>query len=551
MKKLIPVIVLFFLVVVPVSAQEDTTVTILHFSDYHSHAVPFYAEGQANAAGLARTIAYLKPFANDPNALVFNGGDMLNVGATAWSDKYQCAEWRWFNDITDAMAFGNHDADYGPETFAECQAQIDYPILSSNVLGADGQPLFQYDGKIYQVFEVNGIKIGVFAVAGPDFERLVKPEVRPASGATFADPVEATQEVVKALREQEAVNVVVMIGHGLYEDNITLAQSVPGIDVIFGTHSHRKEELTLLPDTNTYYISPFQYLTYVSQVELTFENGMLADVSGKLVQMSSDLPQDPDIAQQVKQMQAELEADPEYAALFEPIGEATIELSTTGQFEGEGLLGNFAMDIFRERGQAHMALSTASAFRQPIPPGTITEEILRSAMPYPNQIFVFDMSGAQVEELLNYGISRKGSDFFPQVSGVRFNIVEDQATNIQILADPANPAAGYGSLEPTATYQVATSNFVGLYAGGYKDIFGQATYTDTGLEIREEIRQYLQANSPVAAQLDGRITVGAAAPAELPASGGTRPIPWAVPTLGFCLIVLGLAARRNAARFNL
>jgi 5'-nucleotidase/UDP-sugar diphosphatase len=550
MKKLTLAIImlLFLLTAAPTFAQEGATVTLLHFSDYHSHAVPFYAEGQADAAGLARSLAYLKPFANDPNALVFNGGDMLNVGATAWSDKYQCAEWSWFNGLTDAMAFGNHDADYGPETFAACQAQIDYPILSSNVLGADGQPLFQYDGKTYQVFEVNGVKIGVFAVAGPDFERLVKPEVRPVAGGTFSGPVEVTQEVVKALREQEQVNAVVMIGHGLYEDNIALAQAVPGIDVIFGTHSHRKEELTQLPDTNTFYISPFQYLTYVSQVELTFDNGTLTNISGKLVQMSRDLPEDPVIAQQVNQMQAELEADPEYAALFEPIGEAVIELSTAGQFEGEGLLGNFAMDIFRERAQAHMALSTASAFRQPIPPGTITEEILRSAMPYPNQIFVFDMTGAQVEELLNYGISRKESDFFPQVSGVCFNIVDDQATNIQTLADPANPAAGYSSLDPTATYQVATSDFVGLYAGGYKDIFGQATYTDTGLEIREEIRQYLRANSPVTAQLDGRITVGAAAPAELPVSGGTTPVPWTIPTLGFCLIVLGLAARRTVQR---
>jgi len=270
-------------------AQNQATVTLLHFSDYHSHAVPFYAEGEADSAGIARLIAYLKPLANDPNVLILSGGDMMNLGSPAWSDKYRCAEWSWLNDLVDAMAFGNHDADYGSDVFAQCQTQINYPILGSNVLTAANQPLFQYDGKTYQVFEVNGHKIGVFALAGPDFVRLVKPEAMPAPAVTFADRVTVAQELVKALREQEQVEAVVLIGHALHEDDIALAQAVPGIDLIFGTHSHRKEELSQIPNTNTYYISPFQYLTFISQVELTFSGDDLTAINGKLVRLSNNL----------------------------------------------------------------------------------------------------------------------------------------------------------------------------------------------------------------------------------------------------------------------
>ncbi len=545
MKKLtISIMMLLVLTGSPASAQQGTTVTLLHFSDYHSHAVPFYAEKQADTAGLARAIAYLKPFAAAPNALIFDGGDTLNLG-TAWSDKYQCVEWSWLNDIVDAMAFGNHDADYGPDVFAKCRAEIKYPILGSNVLDANGQPLFQYDGKSYRVFEVSGVKIGVFAVDGPDFERLVKPAVRPVVGATFSDPIKTAQAVVNALRDQEKVNAVVMIGHGLYEDNIALAQAVPGIDVIFGTHSHRKEAFTKIASTNTFFISPFQYLTYLSKVDLTFKDGTLSQVNGNLVQLSNKLPQEPTIAQKVSQMQSDLQADPQYAPLFKKIGESAIELSTDGQFEGEGLLGDFVMDIFRSQAKANLAIATASGFRQSIPPGPITEEALRSVMPYPNKMLVFDMTGAQVQELLNTSVSRKGSDFFSQVSGVRFNIVNGQATNIQILTDPTNPTAAYSPLNPTATYKVATSDFQALFAAGYKDIFAKATSTDTGLEIREEIRKFLQANSPVTAKLDGRISTGAATPAELPVSGGVTSAPWSLPTVGLCLIALGLLARRK------
>src|SRR3954449_5986688 len=89
-----------------------TTVTLLAFSDYHSHAVPFYSEGAPNQAGIARTIAYMKAQkAADPSTLILDGGDMFNKGTPTWSDEYTCVEWPWLNGLVDAMALGNHDFD--------------------------------------------------------------------------------------------------------------------------------------------------------------------------------------------------------------------------------------------------------------------------------------------------------------------------------------------------------------------------------------------------------------------------------------------------------
>jgi 5'-nucleotidase/UDP-sugar diphosphatase len=499
-------IVLLCLIEVAAFAAQHTTVTLLHFSDYHSHAVPFYSEGRANTAGIARAIAYLKPFADNPNTLIFSGGDTMNRGAPAWSDKYQCTEWSWWNGIVDVMALGNHDADYGAEAFTRCRVQISYPILSANTLDGQQQPLFQYEGKTYAVFVRDGVKIGVFALAGPDFERLTKPEFRPVPSATFADGIQAARQIVHALRETEHVNAVVLIGHALYEDDLALAQAIPGIDLIFGTHSHRREELTPIPGTKTVIISPFQYLTYISKVDLTFTDGTLSKVSGSLVHMSNDLPEDAEIARRVAQMQTDLETDPQYAPLFQSIGAASVELSTQGQMTGESVLGNFVMDIVRSAVQANLALSTASSFREPIPPGMILEEELRAALPYKNRLLVYTLSGAQIQNLLNYSVSRSGSDFFSQVSGVRFRIVANQTADIQILKDPANPEAGYGSLNPAATYTVATTDFQGLVASGYKEIFAGATYQDTSIDVRDQVRGFIQAHSPVAARLDGRIT---------------------------------------------
>ncbi|MBC8161734.1 MAG: bifunctional metallophosphatase/5'-nucleotidase [Roseiflexaceae bacterium] len=542
----------------PASAQDSKTVTLLHMSDYHSHAVPFYSEGQNNTGGLARAIAYLRLFAQNPNALVFSGGDTVNLGTPAWSDKYRCVEWSMFNDIIDAMAYGNHEGDYGADTFGQCRAQITYPILSANTVDASGQPLFANNGKNYAVFETNGVKIGVFGVAGSDFERLIRPALRPYAGAVFADRIAAARTVVQALREQEQVNAVVLIGHSLREDDIALAQAVPGIDIIFGSHSHRKEELFVIPSTNTHMISSFQYLTYISKLDLTFTDGKLNRVDGGLVRMGNDLPEDPQIAQMVAQMQRDLEADPQFAPLFQSIGQAASELSTDSQFVQDAALGNFVMDIFRASAGSHIAVSTASSFREPLAPGLIQEEDLRTSLPYKNKVLIYDLAGAQIQELLNYSVSRTGSDFFSQVAGVRFNVVNNQATNIQILKDPANSAAGYAPLDPAATYAVATTDFQGKIAAGYKEIFAKATAErDPGIaDVRDNIRAFIQANSPIQAAVDGRITVGAAtapaapqapatAPAALPNTGG---VPFAplVAAFGLWLVLAGLLVRRRA-----
>ena len=37
-----------------------TLVTLLHFSDYHSHALPFYSDGMEEQGGIARAVTYLR-----------------------------------------------------------------------------------------------------------------------------------------------------------------------------------------------------------------------------------------------------------------------------------------------------------------------------------------------------------------------------------------------------------------------------------------------------------------------------------------------------------
>ena len=422
------------------SGSAATTVTLLHFSDYHSHALPFYSEGQEDQGGIARAISYLQRSKKN-GALVFSGGDMMNKGAPAWSDKYQCIEWPWLNGIVDAMAFGNHDADYGYAAFQQCKASVRYPILSANTEGFDP----------YRVFTTSGVRIGVFAIAGPDFRSLVRvPELR------FSDPVAAARETVRKLREEERVDLVVLIGHEHTDDDFALAKSVRGIDVIFGSHSHLKKPIMQIPGATTFFISPYQYLTYISRIDVTVDGGKIAGIKGDFVSVDRSIRPDRAIAKRVANLQRDLERDPQYRDLFTPIGRTKTAIDIPA-------LEKMTVDVMRDAAKADVALSTVSSFRQAIPPGTVNLEVLRGALPYDNEIVVATMSGEQLQKLLALGESRKGTDAYP------------------VVAKPE-------SIDAQKTYRVATTDYLARVAG-YRDFFPNVE--STGLRVRDELRRSL------------------------------------------------------------
>lgn len=461
------------------SGQTTDRVVLYHFSDYHSHAVPTFQEGEVDRGGVARVIGYLKRQKTRGRAFVFSGGDMLNRGTPAWSEKYGCIEWPWFNGIVDAMAFGNHDADFGPEAFGRCQERISYPILGANILGKDGRPIFRFADEAFLVLTAGTIRIGVIALAGDDFMKLMQPGNRPAGMISVGDRVEAARTLVRTLREKEKVNAVVVIGHAHRQEDIVLARSVPGIDLIFGTHSHIKEPLHKIEGTSTYMISPFQYLSHVSAVELSFQEGQLTAVEGKLVSMDRRIRPDTATARKVKGLQQALESDPKYREFFETIGSLPAPLLLDDQLTSQTPLGQFVMNVVRKAAGADVALSTTSSFRHPLPAGEVKLEDLRAALPYPNKILVYSIKGADLKRLVALSESKRQSDSFAQFGGIR-----SEKGQLLVLGDGMDQPVRDGRV-----YRVATTDYLAGVAEGYREFFKAFEAEDSGLEVRDEVRK--------------------------------------------------------------
>ncbi len=486
----------------------STTIDIYHFSDYHSHALPGFAEGEPDRGGIARVVGLLEEAkATDPNVLVFSGGDMMNLNNPIWSDVYTCTEWSWLNGIVDGMALGNHEFDYGPEAFADCTTNITYPLISSGLIYSETAEAVL---PAYEIYAVDGVRVGVFAVAGDDFPRIVRPELIPEGTSWVVGEEKLTRaaQIVETLRITEEADIVISIGHQSRAEDEAMAKAVPGIDLILGTHSHLKVSLTQIEGTETYFISPFQYLDYVSHVVLQVDNGALTSVTGELIAINEATPEEDLLADKVETMQESLEE--EHPERFEVLGEAATLIDNSDINLGETGIGNFVTDLARQAVDAHLFLSTSSSFRAALPPGPITQEAYLTALPYSNTIVTATLSGEQIHDLLTLSATKRGTDAFSQMSGVRYTLTisDSSVSDVQVLTDPTDPSAGYSELDPEGSYTVATTNFQALIAADYKDIFAAAAdVTETTVNINDLVLAHIRDNSPVSAEIDGRVQI--------------------------------------------
>ena len=168
----------------------------------------------------------------------------------------------------DATTFGNHEFDLGPDGLGKSISaavkggQIPavvaaIPASPEDVTLVDLQRLAK-EGVIrrYTVIERGGIRFGVFGTLGN------AAMIYTSGGATtFADPTESAKEVVKILRENEKVDVIIALSHGgvvkgadgRYTDgeDVRLAEDVPGIDVVISGHSHTELQDAIIVNDRT------------------------------------------------------------------------------------------------------------------------------------------------------------------------------------------------------------------------------------------------------------------------------------------------------------
>lgn len=269
-------------------------VSVIFTHDMHSHmdADKVVKDGKVTEAG---GFAKLKGAMNVvkekyPESFVLDAGD-FSMGTpyqTIFSS--EASELKMMKYLEyDAATLGNHEFDYrtlglasmldaavgnGPQMVA---ANIEWEeTLSDSSLKDNAEILKRsfenYGIKDYTVIERGGVKAAVFGLIG---ERAV--DYAPESGILFKDANEAAADVVKKIKSEEDVDIIICLSHcGTVEneedeleetEDYLLAEEVPDIDLIVSGHTHTKlDEPVQVGDT--YIVSAGEYNTNMGHIVL-------------------------------------------------------------------------------------------------------------------------------------------------------------------------------------------------------------------------------------------------------------------------------------------
>ncbi|MEE2774323.1 MAG: metallophosphoesterase [Pseudomonadota bacterium] len=249
----IKVISFIFSALVMISSAHANQLTILHINDHHSHLKPdsrmsLKLDGKSTrvrSGGMPAVIAKMKELeSTNKNVIKLHAGDAIS-GSLFFTLFKGEADAALMNEICfDAFALGNHEFNEGDTGLAKFldflkSGDCNTPVLAANIKPEVGvsalTPKSETDYiQPYVVMNMDGMKVGVIGI---DIVRKTKMSSSPDETTVFLDEAETSQKMVDELK-QAGVNHIILLAHYGYQNELDLAATIDGVDVIIGGDSH-------------------------------------------------------------------------------------------------------------------------------------------------------------------------------------------------------------------------------------------------------------------------------------------------------------------------
>lgn len=475
----------------PTPGLPDAILTFLHTNDTHGHLAPFrILDFPDPVGGMARRATVVRQIRQQsPHVLLVDAGDVHQGCLLA--DAFQGEpDIELMNELGYvAMGLGNHDLDYGWQVLLQRREAAFFPILCANLSHAESDELLL---EPYTIVEAGGIRVALTSFAGPDWPHIVSADL--ASALRFADPIETARVLIPQLRAE--ADLVVVLGHQYLKDDYALASTVPGIDIMISAHEHAKLTQAIQVG-GTLIVEDYQWGAYLGRLDVAISGGRITSYASELIPLTADIPADSDIAARVGVMETEMRQ--RYPERFEIIGEAAIDIADRDIRFREAPLGNLVCDVVRAQAQAEACVLPALTVLNSLFAGPLTVQDVYDALPYPNEILRIQLSGGQLQQILDIAASGSGTGSFVQVSGLQFRIWGGVATDIMVNGQP---------LDLQRTYTMATTDYHAYRAADYRAIFSTISQIEqVGKTVKETLIAHIRAHSPISARVDGRILV--------------------------------------------
>src|SRR5216110_3397125 len=347
------------------AVESDTVcISILHTTDLHGHILPTADyNGNPDYGGLARCAAQIRRWRRqNSNSILIDVGDVYQGTDVSLRNKGELMI-DLFNHLKyDAWIAGNHEFDWGIETFINALQRSTMKVLAANTV-LDGKAagacsdLQHPFAKIQPLIvkEIAGIKLAIIGVTTPGMPYWLPSEF--TRGIEFQNPVEPVRRAITRAKG-EGVDAIVLSGHmGLkmriggddFANTVmALTSEFPEVAVFIAGHTHQAIPSRLT--NGVLFTQADHFGIHVGRVDLLFDRNskklLRRDAMCEL--MDKHFAFDGAVISRAKSQLAESEE-----ALASPIGELAETLRSRSEpgrpSDLEKLIGAAIMETLSER----------------------------------------------------------------------------------------------------------------------------------------------------------------------------------------------------------
>jgi 2',3'-cyclic-nucleotide 2'-phosphodiesterase (5'-nucleotidase family) len=473
-----------------------TSLTVIQLNDSHAyfdlHQEMFWQGGHAvyhPAGGYARIAALVKQVraANQERVLFCDCGDTLHGTYPALTTQGQ-ALIPILNSLSlDAMT-AHWEFAYGPETFKQRAMELSYPMLAINVYDqATKERLFPP----YSVKDIGGLRTGIVGIASNIVDKTMPPSF--SKGLHFTLGREELPPIINVLCTQEKVDLVILISHLGFPQDMKLLSEVQGIDICLSGHTHNRLYKPILQG-KTLVIQSGCHGSFLGRLDLEIEGGRVVDYRHQLIEVEADINPDPEVDDLIRRGLA-----PYQEELSTVVGKTATALNRATMLETT--MDNFLLQALLESTGAQLAFSNGWRFGAPIIPGEVTVNDLYNMIPMNPPISTAELTGEEIVAMLEENLERTfARDPYEQMGGyvkrgLGFNAY------IKIENPPGQRVqqvfVGDERLQPGRHYPAA---FVTEQGVAQKYGRNRRQHTE---RIIEALRAYLARHRPLRAELRG------------------------------------------------
>lgn len=350
----------------------------------------------------------------------------------------------------DAMTL-HWEFNLGQDTLLARIEEAEFPILVQNLVDTD------FEDRVLEaslIKDFGDFRLAVVGQAYP-FSRLTTedPEANPDWRMGYRD--NELQDEINRLRQEEGVDVVVLLSHMGYAQDRVMAERLSGIDVIVGGHTH---DILWQPEQvgQTLLLQGGSHGKLLGKLDLEVRNGQIVGFEHHLIPVLAErIEPDPDIEALIGRLY-----EPYQAELQRVVGQSESVLYRRSTFGGT--TDTFMTRAYREIMGADLGCAPGWRFGATLIPGPITVEDVYNVMkPTPTPLYKVTLTGKLLRSLLEDNLDnvfnpdpllRLGGDTL-RCAGLKADLDKAARREERVI----NPTVNGASMAEDRNYTVATS----------------------------------------------------------------------------------------------